>query len=62
MKIAVVGGGIFGITSAWKLAQKGHGVDLYEKQPDILTAASGINQYRLHKGFHYPRSVERKVS
>src|SRR3989344_4133383 len=58
MKIAVVGGGIFGITSAWKLAQKGHGVDLYEKQPDILTAASGINQYRLHKGFHYPRSVE----
>lgn len=58
MHIAVVGAGIFGITSAVKLAQGGHRVDLFEKEKDILMAASGINQFRLHRGYHYPRSEE----
>ncbi|MEK7480927.1 MAG: FAD-dependent oxidoreductase [Patescibacteria group bacterium] len=58
MNIAVIGGGIFGTTAAWMLAQDGHQVDLYEKEHDILRAASGINQYRLHQGYHYPRSKE----
>ncbi len=58
LKIGIVGGGIFGVTSAWKLANLGHQVDLYEKEKDILQAASGINQYRLHRGYHYPRSKE----
>lgn len=58
MNIAVVGGGIFGCTTAWMLAKDGHSVDLYEKEKDILQAASGINQYRLHQGYHYPRSKE----
>lgn len=57
MKIAVVGAGIFGIAVSLKLS-KTHLVDLYEKQDDILKAASGINQYRLHRGYHYPRSKE----
>lgn len=57
-RIAVVGGGIFGVTAAIKLAEKGYAVDLFEKQNDILQAASGINQYRLHRGYHYPRSKE----
>ncbi len=58
MKIAVVGGGIFGVTIAWMLAKEKQSVDLYEKNKDILSAASGINQYRLHRGYHYPRSEE----
>lgn len=58
MNIAVVGAGIFGITAAVKLAQDGHRVDLFEKEKDILMAASGINQFRLHRGYHYPRSAE----
>ena len=58
MKIAVVGGGIFGVTVAWLLAKSNCEVDMYEKESDILLAASGINQYRLHKGYHYPRSKE----
>jgi hypothetical protein len=58
MKIGVVGGGIFGATAAWMLAREGHAVFLFEKENDILQAASGINQYRLHRGFHYPRSKE----
>ncbi len=58
MKIAVVGGGIFGCTTAWFLARDGFQVDLFERNPDLLQSASGINQYRLHRGYHYLRSKE----
>jgi len=58
MKIAVIGGGVFGTTISWYLSNNGFKVDLYEKEDDIFQAASGINQYRLHKGYHYPRSIE----
>jgi hypothetical protein len=54
--VAVVGGGIFGATAAVELARHGHRVELFERGTDLLTAASGINQYRLHRGYHYPRS------
>ncbi len=62
MKIAVIGAGIFGVTIAWKLAESGHSIDLFEREKDILQAASGINQYRLHKGYHYPRSIDTALS
>ena len=58
MKIAVVGGGVFGTTISWYLAKNGFQIDLFEKEDDIFRAASGINQYRLHRGYHYPRSIE----
>lgn len=58
MKVAVVGAGIFGITISIKLERAGIDVDLFEKNEDILMAASGINQFRLHRGYHYPRSEE----
>ena len=57
-KVAVVGGGIFGCTTAWKLAKEGYDVTLYEKNDDIISQASNINQYRLHRGYHYPRSKD----
>lgn len=57
-KIAVIGGGIFGVTAAIKLTESGFDVSLYEKNKDIMMAASGINQYRLHSGYHYPRSKD----
>ena len=57
MKIAVIGGGIFGITAAFTLSQNNE-VDLFEKNGDLLLAASGSNQYRVHRGYHYPRSKE----
>lgn len=62
MKIAVVGAGLFGTMAAVRLVQAGFDVDLYEKNSDILTAASGINQYRLHRGYHYPRSKSTALS
>ncbi len=52
----MVGGGIFGVTAAFHLADAGHEVTLYERNGDLLTCASGINQFRLHRGYHYPRS------
>tara|TARA_B110000014_G_scaffold254632_1_gene235445 strand:+ start:324 stop:1373 length:1050 start_codon:yes stop_codon:yes gene_type:complete len=57
MKIAVIGGGIFGITTAIILG-KNNDVELFEKNDDILKSASGSNQYRVHRGYHYPRSPE----
>ncbi len=62
MKIAVVGGGIFGCTTAWFLAKNGYSVDLFEKNKDIFMSASGINQFRLHRGYHYPRSKDTILS
>lgn len=56
-KIAVIGGGIYGVTAAFTLAKK-FAVDLFEQKNDLLQAASGINQFRLHRGYHYPRSSE----
>ena len=60
-KVAVIGGGIFGCTTAWKLAENGYEVDLFEKNNDIMKQASSINQYRLHRGYHYPRSKDTAV-
>ncbi len=57
-RVAVVGGGIFGATAAIYAARAGHQVHLFEKESDVLQAASGINQYRLHRGYHYPRSSD----
>lgn len=56
-----MGGGIFGVTIGLKLSQN-HQVEIFEKNDDIFKAASGINQYRLHRGYHYPRSFETAIS
>jgi FAD dependent oxidoreductase len=56
-KIAVAGAGIYGTTIAIRLAEGGHDVRLFDPL-GILRAASAINQYRIHAGYHYPRSPE----
>ena len=56
--VLVVGGGIFGCTSAISLSTNGYNVTLHEELDDIMKCASSINQYRLHKGYHYPRSKD----
>ncbi|HYN95512.1 MAG TPA: FAD-dependent oxidoreductase [Pilimelia sp.] len=55
-RVAVVGAGIFGVTAAIHLARAGHVVTVFDRAADILAAASSINQRRLHRGYHYPRS------
>lgn len=56
-KIAVAGAGIYGATAAIRLAEEGHQVHLFDPL-GMLRAASAINQYRVHAGYHYPRSTE----
>tara|TARA_R100001594_G_scaffold5547_1_gene17038 strand:- start:827 stop:1861 length:1035 start_codon:yes stop_codon:yes gene_type:complete len=56
--VLVVGGGIFGSTAAIVLSREGFDVTLHEELDDIMKCASNINQYRLHSGYHYPRSKE----
>tara|TARA_Y100000741_G_scaffold363815_1_gene352972 strand:+ start:4876 stop:6579 length:1704 start_codon:yes stop_codon:yes gene_type:complete len=55
-KALVVGGGIFGSSAAIALSNNGYNVELHEELSDIMNCASNINQYRLHRGYHYPRS------
>jgi hypothetical protein len=57
-KKAVIGAGIFGCSSAIALSKKGYMVDLFERNNEIMQEASSINQYRIHRGYHYPRSDE----
>lgn len=54
-EVAVIGGGIFGVLSALEIAKKGYPVVIFEKELDIVTGASLINQCRVHMGYHYPR-------
>lgn len=56
-KVAVAGAGIYGAAIAIRLAEQGHQVSLFDPL-GILQAASAINQYRIHSGYHYPRSPE----
>jgi hypothetical protein len=56
-KIVVAGAGIYGVTAAIRLAEQGHEVHLFDPL-GVMQAASAINQYRVHAGYHYPRSPE----
>jgi FAD dependent oxidoreductase len=56
-RIAVAGAGIYGATAAIRLAEHGHDVELFDPL-GVMQAASSINQYRVHAGYHYPRSPE----
>lgn len=54
--VAVIGGGWYGCHLADILITRGFKVTLFEKANHLFAGASGKNQFRLHAGFHYPRS------
>lgn len=56
MKFAVIGAGFYGLHIATRLKALGMEIKVFEKSNDILTFASGNNQFRLHLGFHYARN------
>jgi glycine/D-amino acid oxidase-like deaminating enzyme len=56
-RVAVIGGGIFGVTAALALARFGE-VRLFEKARELFQGATFANHNRQHYGFHYPRSAE----
>lgn len=53
----IIGGGIFGAYAALYLARQQQKVCLIEKEAQLFTKASIVNQARLHSGYHYPRSI-----
>jgi hypothetical protein len=58
VKIAVIGGGLFGSTAAIYAARAGHDVTLFEAKADLMCGATAATFARLHRGYHYPRSPE----
>ncbi len=54
-RVAVIGGGIFGSSTALELS-KNFNVTLYERSGELLSGASTNNHLRHHGGYHYPRS------
>jgi len=57
-KVAIIGAGIFGCSTALELVNRGFDVTIFERAGNILEGASTINHLRHHYGFHYPRSKE----
>lgn len=60
MKIAIIGGGFYGCYLACKISEyyPKIQISIYEKNNKLLLESAINNQYRLHQGFHYPRSIE----
>lgn len=56
-KVAIIGGGIFGVSCAMELASDFE-VVVFEQADDVMNKGTFANQYRHHYGFHYPRSKE----
>lgn len=54
--IVIIGGGFFGCCLALYLRSICDRVLVIERESELLTQASRINQARVHTGFHYPRS------
>lgn len=52
MRIAVIGGGINGLCTAWELAKAGHDVQLYERDA-LMQATSRASSKLLHGGLRY---------
>lgn len=55
----VIGGGFFGCSLALYLKKTGifSNIVLIEKEKTLMQKASYINQARVHRGYHYPRSI-----
>ena len=54
-KIAIIGGGIFGVSIYILLKQKGIDCCLFERKKNLLKGATTNNLNRVHFGYHYPR-------
>ena len=57
-KVLVIGAGWYGCHIGLTLLRHGHNVEIQDKKEAPFLGASGLNQNRLHMGFHYPRCSE----
>jgi sugar phosphate isomerase/epimerase/nucleoside-diphosphate-sugar epimerase len=58
LKIGIIGAGWFGCHLALVLSRNHHTVKVFEADSTIFSGSSSNNQFRLHQGFHYPRSYK----
>jgi len=56
--VVIIGAGLFGLYAAYLFSSRRFKVAILEEKNDILERASKINQARIHRGYHYPRSFE----
>ena len=65
MKIAVLGGGLAGMTAAYELNKKGHDIVLFEKQNDLGGLASGFKEgkwnWYLEKNIHHLFANDKEI-
>ena len=54
MRVAVLGGGVIGVTSAWYLAQAGAEVEVIERQPGAALETSFANAGEISPGYASP--------
>ena len=54
MKVAVLGGGVIGVTSAWYLARLGHEVELIDRPPGVAMETSFANAGQVSPGYSTP--------
>ncbi|QBZ83717.1 Aerobic glycerol-3-phosphate dehydrogenase [Hydrogenovibrio crunogenus] len=57
LNIAIVGGGINGIMTAWELLKQGHSVTLFEKD-EVMKQTSSASSKLLHGGLRYLENYE----
>ena len=57
LRVAVIGGGINGVMSAWSLASAGHAVELFERGK-LMAATSSASTKLLHGGLRYLENGE----
>lgn len=57
----ILGGGLYGLYSAVFCAKQGDSVLVLEKDDEVFSRATHINQARVHNGYHYPRSYSTAI-
>ena len=58
-KIAIIGAGVYGCWIAFTLSKKGYEISIFEKNNEIISESSKLNQYRIHRGYHYLKSLNK---
>ena len=53
----IIGAGIYGLYFAVLCGERGEKVAIMERDPEPFMRATYVNQARVHKGYHYPRSI-----
>lgn len=55
----IIGGGFYGLRTALFLYEElgVRNIIILEKEQELMTHASYVNQARVHNGYHYPRSI-----